>query len=131
MSHSNTDEINSLDPGWLFAYGTLGPGGRACRSLGPWEPDAVRGRLFDLGPYPGLVDLDHPSAQWVEGHARPVSRSELIDLLDPYEGVSVGLYRREAVRSRSGRIVWVYVYNQPLPSSALGPLVRWDGMSGA
>ena len=80
-----------------------------------WEADAVRGRLFDLGPYPGLVDLDDPGAHWVDGYVRPVDRGELIDRLDPYEGVDEGLYRREATTTRAGRPGWIYVYARPLP----------------
>lgn len=127
MARSDVEYGRLTEPRWLFAYGTLGPGGRACRSAGPWEPDAVRGRLFDLGPYPGLVDLDHPSAGWVEGHARAVSPTELVESLDPYEGVAEGLFRREPAVSRSGRQVWIYVYNRPLPPNPVGPLARWAG----
>ena len=51
-----------------------------------WVPDAVRGRLYDLGPYPGLFDLDDPSAGWALGYVRPVTRDELEGPLDEYEG---------------------------------------------
>jgi gamma-glutamylcyclotransferase (GGCT)/AIG2-like uncharacterized protein YtfP len=73
-----------------------------------------------------LVDLDDPSAGWVEGHVRSIESAELIEVLDPYEGVAEGLYRRAATHTRSGQAVWVYVYNRPLPSTARGPLVRWE-----
>lgn len=111
----------------LFAYGTLVPTASDCRAAEGWEPDAVRGRLFDLGPYPGLVDLDDPSAAWVEGFARPVEELELIGRLDPYEGVDEGLYRRESTTTRAGRPAWVYVFARPLPASARGPIARWGG----
>lgn len=116
-----------LEPCWLFTYGTLGPRALGADFAGPWEADALRGRLFDLGPYPALIDLDDPSAEWVEGDARPVSTTELIESLDLYEGVADGHFRRERTQCRSGRVVWVYVFNRPLPPTARGPLVRWEG----
>ena len=45
----------------LFAYGTLMPADAAAVARQGWTADAVRGRLFDLGPYPGLIDLDAPA----------------------------------------------------------------------
>ena len=114
-------------PRLLFAYGTLVPAEPGRRSAEGWEPDAVRGRLYDLGPYPGLVDLDDPVAPLVEGFVRPVDEAELVDRLDPYEGVDEGLYRREATTTRAGRHVWIYVYARPLPAVAVGPLDRWGG----
>ena len=117
----------SLEPDLLFAYGTLGPAGSGGAVPGGWQADAVRGRLFDLGRYPALTDLDDPAAGWVEGHVRPVERGELESRLDPYEGVDEGLYRRRAATTRAGRRAWVYVYGRPLPQYARGPLTRWEG----
>ena len=111
----------------LFAYGTLVPADPGRRAVGGWEPDAVRGRLFDLGPYPGLVDLDAPGASWVEGFVRPADDAELIGRLDLYEGVDEGLYRREPTTTRAGRPAWVYVFAQPMPAGARGPIDRWGG----
>jgi len=113
------------EPEHLFAYGTLGPGGGAEGQVDFWEPDAVRGRLYDLGPYPALTDLDAPGAGWVEGHVRPVDASELRARLDPYEGVADGPFRRTATTTRAGRAVWIYVYRPPMPTGARGPLARW------
>jgi gamma-glutamylcyclotransferase (GGCT)/AIG2-like uncharacterized protein YtfP len=113
---------------WLFAYGTLGPrGGAAAEAAGGWHADAVRGRLYDLGPYPALIDPDDPAAGWVEGHVRPVDRDELERHLDPYEGVDKGLYRRVVATTRDGRRAWVYAYARPLPASARGPFRSWGG----
>ena len=111
----------------LFAYGTLMPRDRESADRGLWSPDAVRGRLFDLGPFPALVDLDEPGAGWVEGWVRPVEQQELETRLDPWEEVDRGLYRRAEAMTRASRRVWVYVYNRPLPPHACGPLNRWDG----
>lgn len=114
------------EPELLFAYGTISPRNPAEAARGGWIADAVRGRLFDLGPYPALVDCDGPHAGWVEGHVRPVDRAELIERLDPYEGVDEGLYRRSVSTTRAGRRVWVYVYARPIPPHARGPLSSWD-----
>lgn len=111
----------------LFAYGTLGPEDEEAERAGGWRRDAVRGRLFDLGPYPVLVDLDEGDAGWVEGHVRLVSTEELERDLDPYEGVGDGAYGRRVVETREGRRVWVYIYLREVPSWARGPLPRWDG----
>jgi gamma-glutamylcyclotransferase (GGCT)/AIG2-like uncharacterized protein YtfP len=111
----------------LFVYGTLAPrDGKAAGPLG-FEPDAVRGRLYDLGPYPALVDLGDPTSGWVEGFVRPVSERWLQNVLDRYEGVDENLYRRVFAVTRKGRNVWVYEYARPVPATAVGPLSRWGG----
>jgi gamma-glutamylcyclotransferase (GGCT)/AIG2-like uncharacterized protein YtfP len=117
--------------GLLFAYGTLMPDGPEAEVAGGWSADAVRGRLFDLGAFPTVVDLGDPSAEWVEGFVRPVEGLELLGRLDPYEGVAEGLFRRTVAPTRSGRLAWVYIYARPLPPDARGPLARWDGFRGA
>jgi gamma-glutamylcyclotransferase (GGCT)/AIG2-like uncharacterized protein YtfP len=114
-------------PTLLFAYGTLAPEGPEQAARDGWMADAVRGRLFDLGPYPALVDHGDPGAGWVEGYVRPVDPADLIEWLDPYEGVGEGLYRRVEAVTLGGRRAWVYVYARPLPPTARGPLSRWDG----
>jgi gamma-glutamylcyclotransferase (GGCT)/AIG2-like uncharacterized protein YtfP len=111
----------------LFAYGTLMPADRDAADREGWRPDAVRGRLFDLGPYPALVDLDDPTAGWVEGFVRPVDLDELETRLDPWEEVERGVYRRMEATTRASCRVWVYVYNRPLPPWARGPVDRWEG----
>ena len=111
----------------LFAYGTLSPADPDSAAEGDWEPDMVRGRLFDLGPYPALVDLDDPSAGWVAGYVRIVESDLFSSRLDAYEGVSEGLYRRESTTTRAGRQAWVYVYARPVPSNARRLIDRWDG----
>lgn len=117
-----------IPPRFLFAYGTLGP---RFEPRDDWRADAVRGRLFDLGPYPVLVDWDDPEAPWVEGHVRPVTCEELEGRLDAYEGVAEGLFRREAATTRAGRVAWVYVFARDVPQYAKGPLPRWGGPAGS
>jgi len=109
----------------LFAYGTLAPTDPADRALGGWAADRVRGRLYDLGPYPALVDLGDPAAGLVRGFVRAVGSAELDGPLDQYEGVAEGLYSRKRARTAAGRLVWVYVYGRPLPPGAVGPIDRW------
>jgi gamma-glutamylcyclotransferase (GGCT)/AIG2-like uncharacterized protein YtfP len=112
----------------LFTYGTLMPRDPASCGGALWEPDAVQGRLYDLGPYPGLVDLDDSAAGWVEGYIRREISSEMFRQLDAYEGA---LYERVRTTSRKQNEVWVYVYVAPLPRDARGPLTRWVGTVGA
>ncbi len=126
MSRSDPSASHCAEPEWLFAYGTLGPAGSRNELGCVWIEDAVRGRLFDLGPYPALVDPDDPEAGWVEGHRRSVTSRELEGWLDSYEGVDEGLYRRVALRTRTGHSAWAYVYARPLPQWARGPLSRWE-----
>ncbi len=58
----------------LFAYGTLMPADPETVRGDGWSPDAVRGWLFDPGPYAALVNLDDPSARWVRGYVRAVTK---------------------------------------------------------
>ena len=116
--------------GLLFAYGTLIPAGTVLLESEGWVADAVRGRLYDLGAYPALVDLDDPAAGWVQGYVRPVTMEELEGPLDRYEEVGRGLYRRVRATTREDRNVWVYVYSRPLPPEKRGPLDRWPAPEG-
>jgi gamma-glutamylcyclotransferase (GGCT)/AIG2-like uncharacterized protein YtfP len=108
----------------LFAYGTLMPADVATIAREDWTADAVRGRLYDLGPYPGLTELDASGAGWVEGYVRAVEPIEL-QAFDQWEDVDLGTYRRVETVTRSGVRAWVYVYARQLPPEARGPLVRW------
>ena len=112
---------------YLFAYGTLMPANPQEAARDGWRADAVRGRLYDFGPYPALIDLEHPDAGWVEGFVRLVSLRELEEQLDPWEDVAQGLYRREQTITRSKLRAWVYIYQGPWPTEAHGPLDRWEG----
>src|SRR3954454_12888757 len=97
-------------PTYLFAYGTLAPELPGTKAHNGWVADRVRGRLYDLGAYPALIECGVAEADWVEGYVRPVGSDELIGYLDPYEGVDEGLYRRIATTTEAGLRVWVYVY---------------------
>jgi gamma-glutamylcyclotransferase (GGCT)/AIG2-like uncharacterized protein YtfP len=110
----------------FFAYGTLAPLDPQSAAAEGWEPDAVRGRLYDLGPYPALVDHEDEAAGWVEGYVRTIPWEQLTGSLDSYEGVDEGLYRRVSAMTRASREVWLYVYARALPPSAIGPIDRWN-----
>jgi gamma-glutamylcyclotransferase (GGCT)/AIG2-like uncharacterized protein YtfP len=115
----------------LFAYGTLIPGDLDQLRREGWVPDAVKGRLFDLGPHPALVDLDGAGAGWALGYVRPVEMEELEGPLDTYEEVSgAGLFRRVQTTTRAHRLVWLYVFSRPLPPYARGPIERWQAPAG-
>ena len=68
----------------------------------------LRGRLYDLGPYPALVDADDPEAGWVAGHVRastrPTSRGTSTITRAWPRAFTAGSGRRP----EAGRVVWVY-----------------------
>jgi gamma-glutamylcyclotransferase (GGCT)/AIG2-like uncharacterized protein YtfP len=116
----------------LFVYGTLRafvdiPMARLLRSrahrLGSVK---ARGRLYDLGPYPGLKP-PRSRRDWVVGdlYALRVPRS-LLRTLDAYEAGDVGRERPRFVRARvlvhlrsaRRRSAWVYIYRPPVRPGA-------------
>lgn len=108
----------------VFVYGTLRKGERADLSKNGSNfsveylgMDAINGKLYHLGAYPGVKLLqsleigDFDQAQpLVTGEVFYIKDSSVGALLDAYEGYP-HLYGREQVLSQDGRIVWVYVYN--------------------
>ena len=125
-SGNGEDEVCAI----LFAYGTLGPADAQSLAAEGWTPDHARGRLYDLGPYPILVDWNGPTAPWVAGHRRPARLRELEEELDPYEGVDAGLFHRVELTLGSGVRAWVYIYPHPVPPTARGPIAVWSGRRG-
>jgi gamma-glutamylcyclotransferase (GGCT)/AIG2-like uncharacterized protein YtfP len=108
----------------LFVYGTLKDPEALTRLLGDREHwrevglGAVRGALFDLGDFPGLIESES-AGDVVRGMVIELVEPEVaLTRLDAYEGVHDGLYvRREvSVRLEGGRSLtaWVYVYNRPV-----------------
>jgi gamma-glutamylcyclotransferase (GGCT)/AIG2-like uncharacterized protein YtfP len=109
----------------LFVYGTLRQGANhpAARQLaqdGVLVGQArVVGRLYDLGPYPGMIP---PTAdgEWVYGELWELARpGEALPVLDRYEGCgpqdeASPLYRRRLadahLESRAIVKCWVYWY---------------------
>ncbi|HEU4617111.1 MAG TPA: gamma-glutamylcyclotransferase family protein [Gammaproteobacteria bacterium] len=119
----------------LFVYGTLRPfmhGAMARRLRAAGEhlgAGAVRGRLYDLGPYPGLVDPRAPR-EWVIGDLyRLATPAATLRLLDRYEGAHARartpkFMRVERIVRLSGRNVaaWIYLYRR-----SVAKLVRIRG----
>ncbi len=111
----------------LFVYGTLRLG--AAGPMAAWLRNTarhvgvgqVRGRLYDLGRYPGLVEPAR-SADWVRGDLYVLARPRgSWRTLDTYEGASDSRGAAEYARvERSVRIgrrwcrAWLYLYLRPV-----------------
>jgi gamma-glutamylcyclotransferase (GGCT)/AIG2-like uncharacterized protein YtfP len=104
----------------LFIYGTLLPGLRLEREMTGAEylgAAQVRGDLYDIGTYPGLV----AGAGLVSGEIYRVSTEHLLRLDSVEEVVAnnpaASLYWRERIKvekgAYTGESVWVYRYNKP------------------
>jgi gamma-glutamylcyclotransferase (GGCT)/AIG2-like uncharacterized protein YtfP len=113
----------------LFVYGTLRKGSghslagflaAHARLLGT---GSVAGRLYDLGPYPGMTD-PLTSGDRVRGDVYELDDPEAtLTVLDDYEGCGPSdrqpqLYkrvlRRAVLDDGAARTVWVYVYCGPV-----------------
>ena len=119
-----------MSPQVLFVYGTLRGDSknemfqvlaRDAKFLGEGK---VRGRLFSLGPYPGMAlsDSDDGSVRGELYQVRPERWQQVIRELDSYEGCGPDdpephEYRRALVDvvTASGRKVpaWAYLLNRP------------------
>lgn len=106
----------------LAVYGSLREAARAPDAPRPTGVTTVGscivvGRLYDLGPYPALVE--DPAGR-VVGDLLLVSGPAALAVLDAYEDCDPGdplrsLYVRRRVRLHHPRVdAWVYVYNRPL-----------------
>lgn len=100
----------------LFVYGTLRDGGPAANLLAGLRrtPARARGVLWRLpAGYPALT----PSAQaWVDGELVEPPGTTRLRLVDRYEGIDEGLYRRaRMVVECGGKPVhaWVYLMDDP------------------
>jgi gamma-glutamylcyclotransferase (GGCT)/AIG2-like uncharacterized protein YtfP len=117
--------ISSRLPGrdsLLFVYGTLRPFvaipmaqwlAAAARYVGPAR---ARGRLYDLGPYPGMHSA-RGRRQWVVGDVYRVASPRALRVLDLYEaGARPARPRFARVRCTvalvcgARRCAWVYLY---------------------
>lgn len=99
----------------LFVYGTLMTNGGQDHLLRGRRrrPGTVRGSLYQMPQgYPALTLAgDHlVHGQWLDPVPPP-----LMQILDTYEGVQQGLYRRAVVRVESGRAsfdAWAWVMDE-------------------
>ena len=126
--------MNSSAIDQLFVYGSLRSGFKspAYEYIGRFfsfvSEAKVKGKLFDLGSYPGGVPAED---KFIIGELYKIKdRSEFswaIGQLDDYEGINPGdnsnsLYRRQLVEVfiDNGLVpAWVYWYNGPVDDSPL------------
>lgn len=111
----------------LFVYGSLRRGSAApiqawLAARAHWcGPAQIRGRLYSLGAYPGLVSAV-TGHEWVNGDLYRIQGGRRAwRQLDAHEGIAEHLampqeYRRlrRAIRRHDGRhcTAWVYLYNR-------------------
>ena len=112
---------------YLFVYGTLLPG-RAPREIAtvveklrPVGDGFVRGRLYDLGEYPGAIPAK--TGQLITGKIFEIpEEADLLKRLDEYEEFdaaapegSLFLRKKWPVTRTAGKrrlLCWIYVYNR-------------------
>ena len=116
-------------PRHIFFYGTLMRGFplRERSGIEGWVRfaghGAVGGGLFDLGPYPGLIEADgsvRGEAYALVASAPLLARVDAIEHFDPSDpATSEYLRRAVACRLDDGRVidVWVYVYNRSIAAA--------------
>jgi len=116
-------------PEALFIYGTLHPDRAPAEmadvvsKLRPLGPGTIRGRLYDLGEYPGVIVGAQPGEKVTgEVFALP-DDPEVLVCLDRYEGFvpsdpanSLFVRSKQTVTFADGRRrrCWVYLYNGEL-----------------
>ena len=111
-------------PTLLFIYGTLHPDrtpreiATAARRLIPVGPATIRGRLYNLGEYPGVIL--NPTGPLVSGELFTVPDAATLAALDAYEDFrpadpanSLFLRIETTATSPDGsaHLCWVYTYN--------------------
>ncbi len=113
----------------LFVYGTLRPFVGIPMARWLWRvakyagPAKTPGRLYDLGPYPGLRPAQC-SREWVQGDLYRVRNPFVLRALDRYEaGTGAGRPRFVRTRcvvtqARRRRAAWVYLYRSLVPHRA-------------
>ena len=133
----------------LFLYGTLRPALAPCgladavRQLSRVGAGSIRGRLYDLGAYPGAI-LDASADTRVVGDVCKLSEGPAaLAAFDAYEGYGPAsgersLYRRVAtpVTLENGTQIecWVYVYNRnPIGETLIegGDYLAWRARKGS
>jgi gamma-glutamylcyclotransferase (GGCT)/AIG2-like uncharacterized protein YtfP len=131
--------MKGREPAYLFVYGTLRRGlappviADVVNRLRVEGPATIRGRLYDLGDYPGCVLDDEGGA--VHGVLLEIADPGVLEALDAYECYAAhdaagSLFCRtvcDAVTA-DARVVsaWVYVYNRDLSDARLITSGRYD-----
>jgi gamma-glutamylcyclotransferase (GGCT)/AIG2-like uncharacterized protein YtfP len=109
----------------LFTYGTLMRGyplhGVMARGVTLVGAGSVRGRLLDLGRYPGLVD----GAGRVRGELYRLDDPELLPVLDREEGYNFER-RRAVVTLDGGRRAGAWIYRYRGPRERATPITDGD-----
>jgi gamma-glutamylcyclotransferase (GGCT)/AIG2-like uncharacterized protein YtfP len=107
-------EAGGAAPAHLFVYGTLRRGAAMHALLEPgaeWVgPARLRGRLYQLGAFPGLAEGRR--GEWVQGELYRLAGADaeaLLAALDRYEGRAFRRVVREA-EGADGTRVPAYVY---------------------
>lgn len=129
-------------PDYLFAYGTLQPGcapasvAALAAKLRPVSAGFVRGVLYDLGRYPGVVP-DARAMSRIAGTVMELPEEKtILQQLDDYEGFDPqSSDRSEFVReqqtvelSDGGKLeCWLYRYNGKLDKARVIPSGIWRG----
>jgi gamma-glutamylcyclotransferase (GGCT)/AIG2-like uncharacterized protein YtfP len=118
-------------PSALFVYGTLKRGEINHALISPFarsiEPATIRGRLYDVGGFPALVDGDeivHGELVWVEAETM-ASLMAILDRLENYQAAAPqsSMYIRQIVKVCCRGVpqtAYTYLYNPNHP--ALLPL---------
>jgi gamma-glutamylcyclotransferase (GGCT)/AIG2-like uncharacterized protein YtfP len=118
---------------YLFAYGTLQPGlapaeiAPAVERLRLVGEGFVRGRLYDLGSYPGAV-LDAGAVGSIYGAVYELPQApEILDRLDAYEGPEYRRVEQDVTLVAGGvRTCWVYDYRMKPGEDRLIQSGRWS-----
>lgn len=117
----------------VFVYGLLRPGCTGFAELNLHErmivvgPDAVAGRLYDLGDYPGLVPGGDAI---VRGELLLPLDPDVLAALDRYEEYDPAdpegsEYVRVTVTTLGGQDAWVYAYRPGVAGRAVIPGGEW------
>lgn len=120
--------LSRMNKHLVFVYGTLRRGGlRAMPEVFPGAKlvgrATVRGRLYDLGEYPGLLLLDGASGARVAGEVYAVGE-ETLGELDAVEAADDYRRRRvEATLDAGASPCWVYVGGRDAQFYSRHPLI--------
>jgi len=105
----------------LFVYGTLrsqftNQYARLLAERGTLGGRArIQGKLYDLGPYPGMVLSSDPEDLVIGEIHRLRDPAETLAILDEYEGAPYTRVTAQAQAESAESIdVWVYTYNLPV-----------------